>query len=56
MTTLQLLKRGTMSALSLGVNWADMLVAAGKLVTTFAEQTRLFRRILDLDYSDAGGI
>ena len=36
--------------------WGGLLVAASKLVTTFAEQTQLFRRILDLNYSDAGGI
>jgi hypothetical protein len=51
--TLSLLKRGTLTSLVARRELGGLLVAASKLVTTFAEQTHLFRRVLDLDYSDA---
>ena len=52
-TTLHLLKRGTKMALVARREWGGLLVAACKRVATSAEQSDLFRRILDVNYSDA---
>ena len=51
--TLQQLKRGTLTALIARREWGGMLVAASKLVTTFAEQLSLFHRVVNLAYPDA---
>ena len=51
--TLQQLKRGTLGSLIARREWGGLLVAASKLVTTFAEQTHLFRRVVNLAYPDA---
>ena len=51
--TLNLLKRGTLTSLVARREWGGLLVAASKLVTTFTAQCQLFRRLLDLQYSDA---
>lgn len=51
--TLQLLKRGTLSALIARREWGGLLVAASKVITSFQEQVSLFRQILDLDYTHA---
>jgi hypothetical protein len=47
------LKRGTLATLIARREGGGLLVAASKLVTTLTEQAGLFRRVLDLDYSDA---
>jgi hypothetical protein len=52
-TTLQMLKRGTMSALIARREWGGMLVAVCKLLTSDRDQTSLFQRLAGLDYSDA---
>ena len=51
--TLHQLKRGSLASLIARREWGGMLVAASKLVTTVAEQTQLFRRVVDLAYTDA---
>src|SRR5690349_1028857 len=51
--TLAMLKRGTIGALIARREWGGLLVAAAKLVSSREEQIRLFRRIVNLDYSDA---
>ena len=52
-STLNFLKRGTLQSLIARREWGGLLVAAAKLVTTAAEQTQLFRRVLDLDLADS---
>ncbi len=52
-STLNLLKRGSLEALRARREWGGLLVAAAKLVTSREEQTNLFRRVLDIDYSNS---
>jgi hypothetical protein len=50
---LTLLKRGTIGALIARRERGGLFVAAAELVSSRQEQVRLFRRIVDLDYSEA---
>src|SRR6476646_8405033 len=52
-STLTLLKRGSWAALVARREWGGMLVQASRLLTSFNDQTALFRQIVNLDYSDA---
>jgi hypothetical protein len=51
--TLPQLKRGSLTSLLARREWGGLLVAASRLVITLAEQTSLFRRVVDLAYPDA---
>ena len=50
---LSLLKRASWASLIARREWGGLLIAASKLVTTLTEQTQLFRRVLDLNYTNA---
>jgi DNA modification methylase len=51
-STLELLKRGTLSGLIARREWGGLMVAACKQLTSQAEQISLFRRALGLNYSE----
>ena len=50
--TLELLKRGTISGLIARREWGGLMVAACKQLVSQAEQSSLFRRVLNLDYAE----
>jgi site-specific DNA-methyltransferase (adenine-specific) len=50
--TLNLLKRGTLSALIARREWGGLLIEASRLLST-KEQIGLFRRVVNLDYAEA---